>query len=68
MRRFPVSPSGDRETKLRFNLLDLLYLMDDLRISGWKERRREVLEKYSLSRRDVKALRAALAMGRFRII
>ena len=67
MRRFPVSRS-DRETKLRFNLLDLLYLIDDLRISGWKERRRQVLERYSLSRADVKALRVALAMGKFRII
>ncbi len=52
----------------RFNLPDLLYLMDDLRISEWKERRREVLERYSLSQEEVKALRAALAMGKFRII
>jgi len=54
--------------RMRFNLLDLLYLMDDLKISGWKKRRREVLERYSLSRAEVEALRAALARGRFRVI
>jgi|Deesub1362A_J573_1020465.scaffolds.fasta_scaffold21839_3 hypothetical protein len=52
----------------RFNLLDLLYLMDDLKISEWKQKRKEVLERYSLSQDDVKALRAALAKGRFRIV